>query len=81
MAVDTPQPVVLDLRGLSCAFVLAEVVRALETADVVEVINDHSTTLNETLPEFCRTQGYECVRQPEAYPLGESSYRVRIARQ
>lgn len=71
----------LDLCGLSCAFILAEIDRALtEGATVVEFLCDHPTSINETIPLYCRRHGYHLEVTPEIYPLDRHVYRVRIVR-
>ena len=70
----------LDLRGMPCAFVLAEVERALADGNVVEVQCDHPTTIHETVPAYCRSHGYDLTVKPEIYPLDSQVYRLRIAK-
>lgn len=70
----------LDLRGMPCAFVLAEIERALADSDVVEVQCDHPTTINDTVPEYARSHDYDLTVKPEIYPLDSQVYRLRIAR-
>lgn len=70
----------LDLCGLPCPFVLAELSQALSErgAMTVEVLCDHPTTVHETVPSFCRKHGYQLDVQPEIYPLHSQVYRLRI---
>lgn len=71
----------MDLRGVSCAFALAEIEQALEAHDgVIEVLCDHPTTIHETIPAYCRKQGYKLTVTPEIYPLDSQSYRLRISK-
>lgn len=72
---------VLDLRGLACAFVLAEIDRALGGAPnrAVEVLCDHPTTVHDTVPSYCRKHGYKLAKRPEIYPLHSQVYRLRIS--
>lgn len=71
----------LDLRGIPCAFVLAELDRALgEHGGAVEILCDHPTTIHETVPEYCRSHGYKLEVRPEIYPLDSQAYRLRITR-
>jgi len=70
----------LDLRGMPCAFVLAEIESALAASDVVEVQSDHPTTVNDTVPEYCRSHGYDLTVKPEIYPLDSQVFRLRIAK-
>lgn len=80
MSAPKDKPEVIDGRGLSCAFVLAEVVKRLETAGVVEVLSDHSTTVQQTVPEFCKAHHLKLQVKPEIYPLNSNTYRLRIER-
>jgi TusA-related sulfurtransferase len=70
----------LDLRGLPCPFVLAEITQVLggQQGNVIEVLCDHPTTVHETVPRFCRKHGYELDVQPEIYPLHGQAFRLRI---
>ena len=70
----------LDLRGMPCAFVLAEIERVLADSDSVEVQCDHPTTINDTVPEYARSHGYDLTVKPEIYPLDSQVYRLRIAK-
>ena len=69
----------IDLQGMTCAFALAEIERALaEQGGPVEVLCDHPTTIHETIPAYCKAHGYRCTVTPEIYPLDTQAYRVRI---
>jgi len=46
----------------------------------VEVLCDHPTTVEQTLPEFCEKHGYKLDVEPEIYPLGSGVSRLRIER-
>lgn len=70
----------LNLQGLTCAFVLAQIDRALAERDVVEVQCDHPTTIHETIPQYCRSHGYDLTVTPEIYPLDGQVYRLRISK-
>lgn len=70
----------LDLRGMPCVFVLAEIERALADTDVIEVQCDHPTSIHDTVPEYCGCHGYQLTVEPEIYPLDSQVYRLRIAK-
>lgn len=70
----------LDLRGLSCVFVLDQVHRHITSkGGELEVLVDHPTAIHETIPEYCACQGYGLDVQPEIYPLDGQVYRLRIS--
>ena len=69
-----------DLCGLSCVFVLAEIVRMLSAGDSTSVICDHPTTIHDTVPLFCKNNGYHLEVTPEIYPLDRQVYRLSISR-
>lgn len=70
----------LNLCGLTCAFILAEIDRALAECDVVEVQCDHPTSIHETVPQYCRSHGYDLTVTPEIYPLDGQVYRLCITK-
>lgn len=71
----------IDLCGLSCPFVLAEIEDALVgDRETVEVICDHPTTVHDTVPAYCRQRGYELTTQPKIYPLDRQHFRLRISK-
>ena len=70
----------LDLRGMSCAFVLPEVDQALADYDMVTALCDHPTTIHQTMPQYCRSHGYKLTMKPEIYPLHSQAYRLSISK-
>jgi TusA-related sulfurtransferase len=69
----------VDVRGMTCAIALADVALALaQDEGSIEVLCDHPTTVHETIPEYCKMNGYRCTITPEIYPLHMQTYRVRI---
>ena len=69
----------IDLRGMPCVFVLAEIERALAEQDGdVTILCDHPTTIHETVPEYCGCHQYKLTVEPEIYPLHGQVYRLRI---
>jgi TusA-related sulfurtransferase len=51
----------LNLRGVQCPFVLAEIIQALaeNPRDGVEVECDDARSVHQTVPAFCRVSGYQ----------------------
>ena len=66
----------LNLRGVQCPFVLAEIATALEEAagDGLEVECDDDVSVRRTVPAFCQARGYQCLVEE----LGGPTYRIRI---
>ncbi|MBU0607270.1 MAG: sulfurtransferase TusA family protein [Armatimonadetes bacterium] len=69
-----------DLSGMPCAFVLAEIDRALAEADVVEILCEHPTTINESVPAYCASHGHKLTSQMQVYPLDRKLVLLRIER-
>ena len=72
--------IMLDLRSLSCPFVLSELVNNLGERDEVEFLCDHPTTISDSLPKFCEFHGYELQMNPEIYPINGNAYRVKVSK-
>lgn len=68
----------LDLRGIVCPFVLAEIIRALDDHEdaALQVLCDHPHSLRVTVPTFCQTHGYDL----EVEPVEGATFRMGISR-
>ena len=81
MTSDTAGPtetVVLDLTGVGCPFVLAEIVQALEekSPDHLEVLSDCIGALRDTVPAFCAHRGYDVAMEQVDGPV----YRMTLSK-
>ncbi len=67
----------LDIRGVVCPYTLIDTREALQEMDdgqLLEVWTDWEPAVLETLPNYCRTQGYPC----EVVDREDGTWRVLI---
>jgi TusA-related sulfurtransferase len=75
---EVAEPTALDLVGVGCPFVLAEIVRAFEKrpSGGLNVLCDCREAVRETVPAFCARHGYEL----KAEDVGDGVHRLLITR-